>query len=217
MQTRRKIHLFTLIELLVVIAIIAILASMLLPALSKARERARTSLCVSNLKQVQIMVLMYMDEWDRISTGNTSHWTISLVNSGLLPLTEGAFRSMRCPAYKYYSTSVSTTETYGMRRCKGDLHIYELMRKPSTYVMLADSIFIGSKKPYKQSHVFQGLRDSPSESNYGGNAWKIHYRHNLCANVSFADGHVQTMNVNELWGNVQIYRCPQYWIIPEGE
>jgi prepilin-type N-terminal cleavage/methylation domain-containing protein/prepilin-type processing-associated H-X9-DG protein len=80
---QRKLRGFTLIELLVVIAIIAILAAILFPVFARARENARRSSCMSNLKQIGIGIMQYTQDYDEVlpwyqTTTPTRGWADSV-------------------------------------------------------------------------------------------------------------------------------------------
>ncbi|MCK4401024.1 DUF1559 domain-containing protein [bacterium] len=78
-------HSFTLIELLVVVAIIALLSSLLLPALVGAREMGRRIKCVSNLKNMGLAAQMYADDWDgwlpNQFVSGSENWVTSIAES----------------------------------------------------------------------------------------------------------------------------------------
>ena len=137
---------FTLIELLVVIAIIAILAAMLLPALSAARERARSSSCQSKLKQHGVAATMYAgDNADYLPVAVRSNGKILCTGVNFLPTTEGSqtndYVSLALLfSQGYYSRAFDVKEKptlkdiEGVFKCPSDSQFFGVKRTEGQYV-----------------------------------------------------------------------------------
>jgi len=103
---------FTLIELLVVIAIIAILAAMLLPALAKAKQKAKQSGCINNLRQIGIALVMYADNYNQYPACYDAGKSLYVWQPRLLSLMGNNRAAFSCPAARsesYWDTNVNNT------------------------------------------------------------------------------------------------------------
>ena len=183
---------FTLIELLVVIAIIAILAAILFPVFARARMKAHTATCQSNLKQLAIAIRMYCDEHEGFgpftdcdSLGRST-WKMKLYRAGFTDH----------PWYSNLYTCKGDSQNYCMNYYRGG----HCASGPggSTYPWLID---VGVPHPEAVMLVGDARQELGGSADHFYDVWadgKLHPCHMSVNNLAFIDGHVKGCRPSEL-------------------
>jgi len=189
---------FTLIELLVVIAIIAILAAILFPVFARAREKARQSSCRSNLKQIALAHLMYVQDYDEKFLYGWHIYSCSGSWPGFLIPYIKNHQVFDCPTSDPWDTDGNYSGSYNYGWVYDNLRgakLAEVTRRGSSSEWFLAFDAYTSYVVYDTATLDHLMGDLGFNQT---NVSRMATRHNGMANVAFVDGHVKSLSKNDL-------------------